>query len=290
MSTEPELRAVRALPNSPFVLLLRRRRWRVRRRALRWGARPARVRRRRTVAADQTGSFRTAASAARGHLPRLPLSSSRAPRLGRPPGVASRWLRQPRPSLETRHPSQGFGACEKDGRRAGQAGDTRPTGVPRQTQFAAGYSLTVKRGRFKLARALFSTSRVTAMPQLPPGPITCIQVCSPSVLLKQYVVSSGRASAIALRNEPSISWPSGRNSASSGEPAAGAFLPPGLQPPARQDRPSPPVHVREPSQVSGLSPGTRAPRRYRNRPWQRRPPRPHIRTSPSRMGNLGGGE
>ena len=30
-----------------------------------------------------------------GHLPRLPLSSSQAPRLGRPRGVAARWLRQP---------------------------------------------------------------------------------------------------------------------------------------------------------------------------------------------------
>ena len=31
-------------------------------------------------------------------LPRIPLSSSRAPRLGRSPGVASRWLRQPDPA------------------------------------------------------------------------------------------------------------------------------------------------------------------------------------------------
>ena len=40
-----------------------------------------------------------------------PLSSSRAPRPGRPPGVATRWLRQPRPGTC----SQGFGACEEDG-------------------------------------------------------------------------------------------------------------------------------------------------------------------------------
>jgi hypothetical protein len=50
-----------------------------------------------------------------GHLPRLPLSSSQAPRLGRPPGVAARWLRQPRRGTH----SQGFGACEEDGSRPG---------------------------------------------------------------------------------------------------------------------------------------------------------------------------
>jgi hypothetical protein len=50
-----------------------------------------------------------------GHLPRLLLSSSQAPRLGRPAGVASRWLRQPRPATH----SQGFGAYEEDGRGAG---------------------------------------------------------------------------------------------------------------------------------------------------------------------------
>ena len=37
------------------------------------------------------------------------LSSSQAPRLGRPVGVASRWLRQPRPGTH----SQGLGACEE---------------------------------------------------------------------------------------------------------------------------------------------------------------------------------
>jgi hypothetical protein len=45
----------------------------------------------------------------------LPLSSSRAPRLGRPPGVAARWLRQPRPGTH----SHGSGTCEEDGDRAG---------------------------------------------------------------------------------------------------------------------------------------------------------------------------
>jgi hypothetical protein len=61
----------------------------------------------------KTGSFRHG-QVARCHLPRLQLSNSQAPRLGRPPGVASRWLRQPRPGAH----SQGFGACEEDGRRA----------------------------------------------------------------------------------------------------------------------------------------------------------------------------
>ncbi len=83
-----------------------------RHRAMRWGARPARVRRDEQRPAEiqliDTGG-------PVGHLPRLPLSSSQAPRLGRPPGVASRWLRQPRPGTH----SQGFRAGEEDGGRAG---------------------------------------------------------------------------------------------------------------------------------------------------------------------------
>ena len=47
----------------------------------------------------------THADTAQGRLPRHPLSSSRPPRLSRSAGVASRWLRQPRPG---RH-SQGLG-------------------------------------------------------------------------------------------------------------------------------------------------------------------------------------
>jgi hypothetical protein len=46
---------------------------------------------------------------------RLPLSGSRVPCLGRPPGVAWRWLRQPRHGTH----SQGFGAYEEDGRGPG---------------------------------------------------------------------------------------------------------------------------------------------------------------------------
>jgi len=45
-----------------------------------------------------------------------------APRLGRLPGVAPRWLRQPR--LGTH--SQGFGACEEDGGRAGVLSPVSP--------------------------------------------------------------------------------------------------------------------------------------------------------------------
>jgi hypothetical protein len=51
----------------------------------------------------------------RASFPRLPLSCSQAPRLGRPSGVASRWLRQPRPGIH----SQGFRAYKEDGGRAG---------------------------------------------------------------------------------------------------------------------------------------------------------------------------
>ena len=46
-------------------------------------------------------------------LPRLPLSSSRSPRLGRPTDVASRWLRQPRPGGH----SHGSGAYQEEGRK-----------------------------------------------------------------------------------------------------------------------------------------------------------------------------
>jgi hypothetical protein len=67
----------------------------------------------------------------RGPLPRSRLSSSRPPRLGRPLGVASRWLRQPRPGTH----SPGFGAYEEEGGELAAAwsgaGDsgwvTRPT-------------------------------------------------------------------------------------------------------------------------------------------------------------------
>jgi hypothetical protein len=44
--------------------------------------------------------------------PRLPFSSSQAPRPGRPPGGAVRWLRPPGPGGH----SQGLGACGEDGR------------------------------------------------------------------------------------------------------------------------------------------------------------------------------
>ena len=79
------------------------------------GARPARARRDgqrpHTAQSSSLGTRRCCWV----HLPRLPLSSSQAPRLGRPPGVASRWLRQPRPGTH----SQGFRAYQEDGRRAG---------------------------------------------------------------------------------------------------------------------------------------------------------------------------
>jgi hypothetical protein len=77
-----------------------------------WDARPARARRHRTALADQPRSFRHNQRCTGCHLPRLPLSSSQVPRLGCPPGVASRWLRQPRRGTH----SQGFGAYEEDGR------------------------------------------------------------------------------------------------------------------------------------------------------------------------------
>ena len=84
------------------------------------------ARRGRTLAAsaDQDRSHDTHANTAQGRLPRHPLSSSRPPRLGRPAGVASRWLRQPRPGNH----SQGFGACEEGRGKPvvgpGQASDT----------------------------------------------------------------------------------------------------------------------------------------------------------------------
>jgi hypothetical protein len=62
------------------------------------------------------------------------------------------------------------------------------------------------------------------MPQLPSGPITWIHVCPSSLLLKEYVVPSGRAPAIALRNWPSISWPSGRRSGKAEEIAYTALF------------------------------------------------------------------
>jgi hypothetical protein len=75
---------------------LRRHRWCARRRALRWGARPARAQR-----ASQPSQINQAhpdtASAAQGRLPRLPIVPlAGTASLGRPPDVASRWLRQPR--------------------------------------------------------------------------------------------------------------------------------------------------------------------------------------------------
>ena len=47
------------------------------------------------------------------------LSCSRPPCLDRPPGVAARWLRQPRHGVH----SHGFGAYEEDGREQQPAGD-----------------------------------------------------------------------------------------------------------------------------------------------------------------------
>jgi len=80
-----------------------------------WGARSARARRRRQLAREHPAHSPTGVLQMT-HLPRPPLSSSQAPRLGRPAGVASRWLRQPRPGTH----SQGFGAYEEDGERAGR--------------------------------------------------------------------------------------------------------------------------------------------------------------------------
>lgn len=104
---DPDQPLVKAAPSAP--------RGGARRRALRCRARPARAR-------LAPGSNRRSNDAGPGHnwchassLPRLPLSSSRTPRLGRPPGVASRWLCQPRPGTR----SQGPSAYQEDGGRAG---------------------------------------------------------------------------------------------------------------------------------------------------------------------------
>ena len=49
-------------------------------------------------------------------------SDAQAPLLGRPPGVASRWLRQPRPGTH----SQGFRAYEEDGDKQATAWGEHP--------------------------------------------------------------------------------------------------------------------------------------------------------------------
>jgi len=75
------------------------------------GARPVRGRRRRMTAADQPSSC-TAQTVLYGAIFLGSHCPARRQLLGHPPGVASRWLRQPR--LGTC--SQGSGACEEDGR------------------------------------------------------------------------------------------------------------------------------------------------------------------------------
>ena len=88
-----------------------RRRWRAPSPGSALGA-PARHGRADTGQQPQINSAHSqAASATGGHFPRLPLSSSQAPPLGRPTGVATRWLRQPRPGTC----SQGFGAARTMG-------------------------------------------------------------------------------------------------------------------------------------------------------------------------------
>jgi hypothetical protein len=67
--------------------------WRARHRALRCDARPAHARRRRTAATDQSSSLTNKPMLFRDRLPRLPLSSSRAARLGRPPARRSRRIK-----------------------------------------------------------------------------------------------------------------------------------------------------------------------------------------------------
>ena len=93
----------------------RRRRWRAPSPGSALGAparhgRAALVSCRRSLGLIHTGRSWTA------HLPRRSLSSSQASRLGRPPGVASRWLRQPRSGTH----SQGFRRLRG---RWGRAGD-----------------------------------------------------------------------------------------------------------------------------------------------------------------------
>ena len=78
---------------------------RARHRALRWGRPPGTGAPCRAAVTDQRASFESR-QCWTAHLPRLLLSSSRSPRLGRPTGVALRWLRQPRPGAH----SHGSGA------------------------------------------------------------------------------------------------------------------------------------------------------------------------------------
>ena len=66
---------------------------------------------------------------------------SLAPRLGRPPGVASRWLRQPGPGTRSR----GFGACEEDGRRAVRLGQPLALAAEFKNSFTTFHSLSPER-------------------------------------------------------------------------------------------------------------------------------------------------
>src|ERR1022692_3590255 len=72
-------------------------------------------------ATDQAGPFTTRTGRASSHLPRLQLSGSRPPRLGRPSGPSHAiGYADPRPGDH----SPGCGAYEEEGERAGQPGRT----------------------------------------------------------------------------------------------------------------------------------------------------------------------
>jgi len=142
MSTEHELRAVRALLNSPLVLLSRRHRCAAPLPALpapgsAWKAPGA-------PAPSQPNTFRLISQAQLARecshvavLPRLRLSNSRPPRQWRPPGVARTGLR---PAIDPAAAHTDLGACGKDGqeqvpatgpelperRRRGRRGHLRP--------------------------------------------------------------------------------------------------------------------------------------------------------------------